>query len=770
MTFESPEWFLLIPAFVAITLVWRHLALWKPLRAIALLCLTLALVNPKVSQIKKALNLYILLDRSESTEDLVDKNLPEWKRILTKHKPSRKDKIQIFNYASEISKEETGELSTYIGERKLTRTNLALEAIAAQIDKNTPSRVLLFTDGYATEPIAAAATKLKEEGVPLDYRLIREDLLDDYRIAHVEMPNKAQSGEPYVLGITIRGFQDIEIPLSIFRNDQLLTETTVQLNNGVGKAEFTDRISTSGSYQYSARIQPELDAHLGNNIAEQWIEITGGPKILLVSKYTNDPLLKTLEAKGFSVEVVSEPKLLRVGQLTGSRAVILNNVPAYEVPEKFQTALNFFVKEEAGGLLMIGGEQSFGSGGYFNSPIDSLLPVSMELKNEHRKLSVALAIVMDRSGSMGVGVGGGLTKMDLANKGAASAIELLGPMDQITVFAVDSEAHKVVPLTPIKNGKNALMNRVKRIKSTGGGIFVFTGLQAAWRELEKAKNGTKHIILFTDAADSEEPGRYKELIDDMKSKGCTISVIGLGTSADSDAAFIEDIAKRGEGRIFFSNKPLELPRIFAQETVTIARSAFIKDPVGTQATGKWSEISPKDISWLPQVDGYNLSYTREDATASLISTDEYNAPLIAHANRGLGRTMAVSFPLGGDYSSDIRSWPAYGDFSQTMTRWLMGTDLPPGIALRSKLDGTKLTVDLLYDTEKWGEQLQQTPPQLRIAHGEIGSNPTDLPWRRLAPGHFTMTQDMEEGSIVRGVPLAQSRLAQTQNGPLILHG
>lgn len=76
---------------------------------------------------------------------------------------------------------------------------------------------------------------------------------------------------------------------------------------------------------------------------------------------------------------------------------------------------------------MIGGKYSFASGGYFGSPVEPLLPVSMELKQEHRKLAVALAIVMDRSGSMGMSVSGtSLQKMDLANEGAARAIELLG--------------------------------------------------------------------------------------------------------------------------------------------------------------------------------------------------------------------------------------------------------------------------------------------------------------------------------------------------------
>ncbi|MFK7911814.1 MAG: VWA domain-containing protein, partial [Akkermansiaceae bacterium] len=394
--------------------------------------------------------------------------------------------------------------------------------------------------------------------------------------------------------------------------------------------------------------------------------------------------------------------------------------------------------------------QSFGSGGYFQSAVDNLLPVSMELKNEHRKLSVAMAVVMDRSGSMSMSAGGGKTKMDLANTGAARAVELLGIMDQVCVFAVDSEPYKIVPLTQIKQDKNKIIGKIRRIRSQGGGIYVYTGLQAAWKELKKSSAGTRHVILFSDAADSEEPGKYKQLIEEMKKGGCTISVIGLGTPKDTDAAFLKDIAKRGKGRCFFTTRPAEIPRLFAQETVTIARSAFVTDPVGTKPTGKWSEISAKPFAWLGAADGYNLSYARPDATTSLVSTDEYLAPLVAHARRGIGRTAAVSFPLGGKYSEKIRAWPQYGDFVQTLTQWLMGDKLPPGIGLRHRLEGTRLTIDLLYDTDAWAEKFAIQPPRIKLLDGEASGTPYEVAWKRIAPGRFSLTRDLEEGTLVRG--------------------
>jgi uncharacterized membrane protein len=748
MIFTSPEYFLLLPALALAGWFWRGLRLHSPLRALILILAVIALAEPRIQWQQNSLDLYVLLDRSDSTEDLIDKGLPEWQRLLEEARPGRNDTLRFINYATEVA-ELGADGSSFTGSRKSTRTGIALSSIAAQVDDKRPSRVLLFTDGFATEPLHEAAAQMQASGIPLDFRLIRDDQENDFRLSRLSFPERVQVGEPFVISITVRGASDATFPLILRRNGQTLSESSVTLVNGLATVEFTDRIPRSGGFEYQAEIRPDNDAHPGNNKASRWIEIIGGPRLILATHYQNDPLAKALETLDFTVETVTDLGKLHPGLLSGARAVVLNNVPAHEVPTDFLKSLDFFVREQGGGLMMAGGERSFGSGGYFQSPIDELLPVSMELKSEHRKLSVALAIVMDRSGSMSVGVAGGKTKMDLANSGAADAINLLGAMDQIAVFAVDSQPTTVIPLTRIDDKKAQLTESVRKVKSSGGGIFVYEGLKAGWEALQKSPAGTRHLILFSDAQDSEEPGDYKNLIKTMTDSGCTISVIGLGRDSDVDSALLEDIAKLGNGRVFFSDEPMDIPKIFAQETVTIARSAFIKDAVGALASPRWAEISPKPLDWMKQVDGYNLSYAREDATVSLHSTDEYVAPLVSHARRGLGRSAAVSFPLGGEYSETVRSWAGYGDFLQTLGRFLMGSEIPPGIALRHRLDGTRLTLDLLYDPETWSQKLASMPPKVRLLDNTEGAT-LDVPWRRIAPGHFSLTRDLNEGGVVRG--------------------
>jgi len=748
--FAAPQYFLLIPLLIVAGFYFRRLQLWRPLRVLVLLLLIIALTDPQLRRMEDGVDLWVLVDRSNSAAEVIDRDLRDWKYILEGSKKTKTDRIRYVDYAGEVVTTQNVETAVFNGNRNLTRTGLALQSVLAEARPGRHTRVLLFSDGYSTEPLTGVAEKLRRANIPLDFRLAGTPDEIDYQLSRVEHPVRVQVGEPYLIEAVVSGTADGEVPIKLFRDGAQIGESKVTVKNGTGTLRFSDRLVDAGAHRYEFRIIPETDTHAGNNEYEAWVEVHAGPRVLLITGYQNDPVAPILRAQGFEVIVADNPLALQIGQLTGCKTVIINNVAAYEIPQEFLESLDFFVSEQGGGLLMAGGKKSFGSGGYHDSSIDKLLPVSMELKSEHRKLSVAMAIVMDRSGSMGMTVPGGKTKMQLAAEGSANAVSLLGEFDFITIHAVDSQSHEIVPLLNVGKNRKSIMSRARRVESMGGGIFVYTGLEAAWKALEKAEVGQRHIILFTDAADSEEPGQYRQLIKEIVDNAGSVSVIGLGTRSDPDAAFIEDIAKRGNGRIFFTQNPSTIPNIFAQETVTIARSAFLDEPVQTQATGNWYEIGNKDFDWLPRVGGYNLSYTRPDDTAALITQDEYAAPLVAYGRRGIGRTAAVSFPLGGDFSSEVREWPKVGDFLQTMNRWLMGETVPPGVGIRSQLTGTELTIDLLYDTDTWAEKFAVNGPRIMLAHGENADQVDELQWERVAPDRYSVRADLADGGMVRG--------------------
>jgi hypothetical protein len=557
----------------------------------------------------------------------------------------------------------------------------------------------------------------------------------------------------------------------VLRAGKVAASGTVRVRGGVGRVRLTDRLVGGGAARYEARIKPAADAHPENNLAVGWIEVAGGPRIILVTNYPDDPLVPLLGAQGLTVERVDDPSLLTAARLTGVRAVVINNVPASKLARDFVAGLDFFVREQGGGLLMVGGENSFGSGGYFASALDDLLPVSMELKKEQRKIATALAIAMDRSGSMSMSAGAGLTKMDLANSGAARAVELLGEMDAVSIHAVDTRPHEVVGLAQVGPNRTHILEAVRRVVSAGGGIVVHEALRAGLGELRKAQTGTRHMILFADANDSRQQlSDYEDAVKELRQADATVSVIGLGRDTDRDAEILKEVARLGGGRIFFSADANELPAIFAQETVSIARSAFIREPTKTQSTPGWAEIAARAPQWLATVDGYNLSYLKDGATTSLIAADEYAAPLVATWQRGAGRAAAVSFPLGGTTSERVRAWPGYGDFVQTLSRWLAGEDAPAGLALRTDVDGERLTLELLYD-ETWNTRIAQAAPTAMLAEsGGVSAAVATRPlvWEKIEPGRFRASVELAPGKMARGA--VRVGAATLPFGPLTVSG
>jgi hypothetical protein len=397
------------------------------------------------------------------------------------------------------------------------------------------------------------ATRLVAQRVPVDYRLGALPGEVDFRVADISAPQRVPLRESFLVEAEIAGTRDGEVRCVLYRDGVRILEQKAGVTGGVARVRFADRLAEPGAHRYELEVEAAGDTHAGNNRREFWIEAESAGRLLLVTAYADDPVAAVLRAVGFDVQLRTDAGALDLGATAGVRAVLLHNIPATAFRKQFLDSLDFAVREQGVGLVMIGGRASFGTGGYFGGSVAELLPVSMELRKEERKLAVALAVVMDRSGSMAAGVGGGLTKMDLANNGVARAIELLGAADAISVHAVDSTAHEVVPMSRVGTQPGRLLEAVRGIRSGGGGIFVYEGLKAGWAELQKAQSGVRHLILFSDAADSEEPGEYKTLLDEMRKAGATVSVIGLGRETDPDAELLRDIAARGGGRIFFTD-------------------------------------------------------------------------------------------------------------------------------------------------------------------------------------------------------------------------
>src|SRR5439155_22514084 len=123
--------------------------------------------------------------------------------------------------------------------------------------------------------------------------------------------------------------------------------------------------------------------------------VTGARPVLHVTPAASSGLTALLKAGGLDVRAVPAGQFqFTLEALSGYSAVILENVPAEKIGTRGMETLASWVRASGSGLMVTGGKQSYGPGGYYKSPLEPVLPVSMELRQEHRKLALAIVVAL----------------------------------------------------------------------------------------------------------------------------------------------------------------------------------------------------------------------------------------------------------------------------------------------------------------------------------------------------------------------------------------
>ncbi|MBS1153690.1 MAG: hypothetical protein H6Q89_5388, partial [Myxococcaceae bacterium] len=656
--------------------LWRGARLTGPamgLRVALVLVLGLALARPEVTWKSGGSDVVVVVDRSKSMPPRSEASAEELIRLL---EPQRRpgDRLGVVSFGRdarvEMALTPDGAFGGFQSALDTEASNLsdALDVASALFADDRAGRVLVLSDGRATGLDArAAARRLAARGVPVDFRWIgREDTGLDVAVTHLEVPPQVAVKEPFQLAATLRATANTEATLTLLRNGKPLVKAQRTLRAGDTVVTFRDLIDAAGLASYQLKVEAKGDGVLENDVGRALTRIEGPPRVLLLTDQPNGTLARTLKDAELQLQVAA-PFALTMASLEGVGAVVLEDVEASRLSESGLHVLAQYVKEAGGGLLMTGGRHSFGEGGYRKSPIEDVLPVSLEVREEQRKAAVAISIILDCSCSMGVRVPDGRTTMELAAEGVVGALQLLNERDEASVHMVDTNPHEIFGMS---SGADGLpLGKVARGFSGGGGIYVGVGLRTGMKEILKSDKPTRHVLLFSDAADSENPDDYQRTLTELKEKNVTVSVIGMGTRADPDAALLEEIAQRGNGRIYFAEDVTSLPRIFSQETIAVARSTFIDTATPLVVGPDLALLGKLPFSGLTRLGGYNLTYLRSQASVGVRTDDENKAPVVAFWPRGAGRAVAFTGEVHGHYTGEPKGWAGRRALLEQMVRW-----------------------------------------------------------------------------------------------------
>jgi Mg-chelatase subunit ChlD len=738
MSFSNPAWLLMLVPLAAL------LARFRPrsntllaLRAAALTLCVLALAGLSLRFERNDGVAVLVADRSLSMPKDHERRAGEIYKILSAAAPG-KCRVGVVSFGAEAAAEKMpgdGVFDGFKADIDSGRSNLAaaMETALAMIPADSPGRILVVSDGEWTgrDPSDIFA-RCAARGVAVDCRVVRRPEANDLCVEEIQHPMRASSGEYYPLTAAVRAPAAMKASFRLLRGGKVSAAGETRLHPGVNHLTFRDKADTPQTVIYSFEIAsqggPE-DPVPGNNKADFAVKIEGKRPLLLVSASHGSGAGKTLRAAGLDVTVKKPHEIsFDPASLSGYCAVIIENVPASAIGTPGMGVIAEMVRNGLAGLALSGGQNSLGPGGYHKSPLDPVLPVSMEVRKEHRKLSLALVAALDRSGSMGAPAGGGKTKMDLANLASAESLELLGPGDQFGLIAVDSSPHEIVPLMPAEQAK-AARRKILSIQSMGGGIFIYEALAAAAKVLAPAAAGTKHILLFADAADSEEPGKYRELLEKCSAAGITVSVIGLGSERDCDAPLLRDIAERGGGQCMFTANPAELPRLFAQDTFTVSKRAFREEETGAEICPAMSALSPRSFEKNFAVGGYNICLLKPEARAGAVCLDEFRSPLLAFWHAGAGRAAVYTGELDGPFTGPFAKWSGAGDFITAVAAWVSGLDvseLPGGMTVSQEISGGAHKITMRLDPDRGKDPFRKTPV-INTLSGRPGRAPRTEP-------------------------------------------
>ncbi len=720
--FLRPIWFLLLLPFLALHLARPLPTRWlAALRALVILGLVCGLARPALRLPSRHGTLVVLADRSASMPPGASRIEQRLIARITRAMTSS-DRLGVVAFGARAVVEQPpqyGNFGGFSGDVGRDRSNLAaaLDTGLALIPPRDNGRILLISDGRWTgrSPIAAAV-RAGGRGAPVDTWTLRREQVDDTAVARVSAPRQVGLRESFFISVWVQSPLAGAVHYTLTRGETVIAQGEHSVAKGLTRLLFRDRAEGAGILDYTISVRGEgKDPAPENNRARFLVAVRGRRRILVVSRTPGAGLARMLKKGGLAV-TLRRPRECRwqLHDLAADSAVIIENIPASDLGKRGMETLAAWVRNMGGGLMMTGGKSAYGQGGYFKSPLDPLLPVSMELRAEHRKLALAIVVALDRSGSMTMPVGGGKRKIDLADMGTAQVLDLLSPMDEFGVIAVDSSAHTIVNLAPVPEVRPR-RSEILRIDSMGGGIFIYEALAASAAMAARAQAETRHIILFADAADSEHPADYIPLLNKCRQAGITVSVVGLGTPRDCDAELLRDIARRGKGNCYFTADASELPRLFAQDTFTVARSSFVKGRTPFRWRAGLIGLLGKTLPNPPPLGGYDLCYARPSAVVGAATLDEYKAPVIAAWRAGLGRVLCYTGEADGRNTGPIARWPQVGDMFTGLARWTAGAagDLPGGMAAEETLDGGELRVRLYLDPDRQSDPFQGAP-RLRI--------------------------------------------------------
>ncbi len=624
----------------------------------------------------------------------------------------------------------------------------ALRLAQSVFPPDAARRIVLLSDGNETsgDALAAARAMARARGdasgsrstpvdvVPFDYRVDREVIVEA-----VDVPSRAPARATVTARVRLWSAQAARglLRLQADERDVALGDNgsagrVVDLQPGINTVLVNVPLNAGRTHRFTAIFEPiteggappqSVDRLAANNRADGVTITPGAGRVLVLDGFSagrpgpGSALPDTLKREGVTVDVLPPEQVPQdLLELEKYDLVLMHNASASAVPQRAQELLVTYVTEMGGGLVMVGGPEAFGAGGWKGSPLEPILPVNLDLPEKMIVPSAAVMIVMDTSGSMAARVlGGTRTQQQIANEGAALAIRSLDKNDLVGVTAFDDDSRRVILLQ--RNEAPEIKAREVLSLSPGGGTNLPPALQDAWEQLKAVDAQVKHVIVLSDGM-SNNAQRVPFMADQMAKEGIKVSAIAVGDMADRTG--MRAMARAGGGTFYDVTDPNLLPRLFLK-AVQVIRTPMIREkpfePVVQDLTSPL--LAGIARAAIPPLGGLVLTSPRgglpgqpptpgasSAAPAGLGSAGVTYAlvtpqgePVLAHWQAGLGQVAAFTSDAAV-WAEPWLNWPGYGQLWTQIARTIARPSAGRNVELVAETAGDEVRLRLdAFDDE-----------------------------------------------------------------------
>jgi Ca-activated chloride channel homolog len=554
-------------------------------------------------------------------------------------------------------------------------------------------RIVLYSDGVETAGDALAeAGRAREFGVKLYTVPYKRPVPAEVAVRELRVPPKIKVGEPFEIRAILFSNRPAKVRARLYQGEALNGLDGIRdldLKPGENDIPFKSVVRVPGSVTYAldieplgiitapaaapstsastapstvasapvtappAKSKPGLDRFVENNKYAVTVAVPGRPSVLYVEgdQGHGNYLTNALVAQEFEVDLRGPDGIpTSLKEIERYDFVVLSDVSADRVSFSQQDLLESYVKDLGGGFLMAGGQNSFGLGGWRHTKVEKILPVRMDAEKKKDQPSIALCLVIDRSGSMSG------QKIEMAKEAAKATAEILSPDDYIEVIAFDSQPMRLVRMQSARN-RMRILSDISRL-APNGGTDIFPAIQMANEDLALIAAKRKHMILLSDG---EAPvGGIKELVQEMVSEGMTASAVALGEDADKN--LMKMVAETGGGRFYFVKDPNALPRIFTKETELVSKSSAIDEYFQPTLVTMADFLRGIDVEGSPYLHGYVATQLKPPPAQLILVPGDHEEPLLARWRVGLGWTLAWTSDVKNLWAAEWLRWAQYPQF------------------------------------------------------------------------------------------------------------